>query len=394
MMNPSYERAPESESPSPVREPSYIRNLKETLNFEDSMGGLQGIFKAEEQGALPDTETLLFRDGKRRIDMVLVYEEEEYGVMTLAELTRRDMRRIFQENLIKEGLELELEEKHMAFDQEKFFLKVHVPWKALTRYAEVMNMKMPIKALYLETTFWLMWTKIQSTSKISHHLDKLKIFEYDHARIPKEPSFYTASYRQDKEEQFIIKDRETFFTAAQRSQVVWQIMMRAKYDESEKVGIRRLLNNGTYLAAFPLHEGNYNLESPTGINMDRRLLYTEWARPGQWYKKQPLWLIKKYFGDKIGLYFAWLGFYTNMLIPASAVGLLCFFYGLISMNSNDNIPSQEICDDKIGGNITMCPLCDKVCDYQKLKTSCVFAKMTYLFDNPATVFFAIFMSFW
>jgi len=35
----------------------------------------------------------------------------------------------------------------MAFDQEKLFLKVHVPWKALTRYAEVMNMKMPIKVM-------------------------------------------------------------------------------------------------------------------------------------------------------------------------------------------------------------------------------------------------------
>ncbi|KAJ4444612.1 hypothetical protein ANN_06408 [Periplaneta americana] len=96
---------------------------------------------------LPDTETLLFRDGKRRIDMVLVYEEEDYGVMTLAEVTRREMRKVFQENLVKEGLELELEEKQMAFDQEKYFVKIHVPWKALTRYAEVMNMKMPIKQL-------------------------------------------------------------------------------------------------------------------------------------------------------------------------------------------------------------------------------------------------------
>lgn len=42
----------------------------------------------------------------------------------------------------------------------------------------------------------------------------------------------------------------------------------------------------------------------------------------------------------------------------------------------------------------MCPLCDKVCDYQQLNSSCVFAQITYLFDNPATVFFAIFMSFW
>jgi anoctamin-4 len=63
---------------------------------------------------LPDTETLLFRDGKRRIDMVLVYEEEEFGVMTLAEVTRREMRKVFQENLVKEGLELELEGKQVS----------------------------------------------------------------------------------------------------------------------------------------------------------------------------------------------------------------------------------------------------------------------------------------
>jgi anoctamin-4 len=63
---------------------------------------------------LPDTDTLLFRDGKRRIDMVLVYEEEEFGVMTLAEVTRREMRKVFQENLVREGLELELEGKQVS----------------------------------------------------------------------------------------------------------------------------------------------------------------------------------------------------------------------------------------------------------------------------------------
>ena len=46
------------------------------------------------------------------------------------------------------------------------------------------------------------------------------------------------------------------------------------------------------------------------------------------------------------------------------------------------------------GNITLCPLCDKACKYQKLMDSCKFARLTYLFDNPATVFFAIFMSLW
>jgi anoctamin-6 len=42
----------------------------------------------------------------------------------------------------------------------------------------------------------------------------------------------------------------------------------------------------------------------------------EWATLKAWYKKQPLWLIKNYFGVKIGLYFAWLGFYTQVTIKA------------------------------------------------------------------------------
>lgn len=56
--------------------------------------------------------------------------------------------------------------------------------------------------------------------------------------------------------------------------------------------------------------------------------------------------------------------------------------------------SKEICDPFGPGNITLCPMCDKACRYQRLVDSCKFARLTYLFDNPATVFFAIFMSLW
>ena len=56
---------------------------------------------------------------------------------------------------------------------------------------------------------------------------------------------------------FIIKDRETFFSSAQRSQMVWQILMRTSYDDddSDRVGIVRLLSNGVFNAAYPLHDG-------------------------------------------------------------------------------------------------------------------------------------------
>lgn len=64
------------------------------------------------------------------------------------------------------------------------------------------------------------------------------------------------------------------------------------------------------------------------------------------------------------------------------------------MESADNTPSKEICDITGPGNITLCPSCDTVCEFQKLHESCLFSRITYLFDNPSTVFFAIFMSFW
>ena len=42
-------------------------------------------------------------------------------------------------------------------------------------------------------------------------------------------------------------------------------------------------------------------------------------------------LFRKYFGEKIGLYFAWLGWYTGMLFPAALVGLLVFLYGVFTL---------------------------------------------------------------
>uniref|UniRef100_A0A8C8GGT9 Anoctamin n=1 Tax=Oncorhynchus tshawytscha TaxID=74940 RepID=A0A8C8GGT9_ONCTS len=101
-------------------------------------------------------------------------------------------------------------------------------------------------------------------------------------------------------------------------------------------------------------------------------------------------LCRKYFGEKIGLYFAWLGLYTQMLIPASLVGVIVFLYGCATVD--DNIPSMEICHPK--NNITMCPLCDRACSYWKLKEACGTARASHLFDNPATVFFSIFMALW
>uniref|UniRef100_A0A8C7YZ35 Anoctamin n=1 Tax=Oryzias sinensis TaxID=183150 RepID=A0A8C7YZ35_9TELE len=121
-----------------------------------------------------------------------------------------------------------------------------------------------------------------------------------------------------------------------------------------------------------------------------QILHEEWANYGVMYKYQPVDLIRKYFGEQIGLYFAWLGVYTQLLIPPSVLGIIVFLYGIFTVDTN--VPSQETCNHNL--NITMCPLCDAVCDYWHLSTVCSLARASYLFDNGATVLFAIFMSLW
>lgn len=59
---------------------------------------------------------------------------------------------------------------------------------------------------------------------------------------------------------------------------------------------------------------------------------------------------RSYFGEKVALYFLWLGWYTKLLVPAAALGVLVFLYGLFFFNTNPlmwvTLP-KNVCQEKI-----------------------------------------------
>ncbi|KAH7934041.1 hypothetical protein HPB49_020775 [Dermacentor silvarum] len=371
--------------------------------------------------------SLYFRDGKRRIDFVLAYEKLDDRVLENRRVT-------FEKNLLGEGLELELEDAAASRDGKTNFLKVHAPWEVLINYAEKLHLRMPIKKRGRVVPFPTLKvgegeapalpdlkeleegsTELEveaKPTKLDTLWAKLWIpFPYDKKLIPDEKQFFTAEFVCQREPMYLMQYKETFFTQAIRSRIAWEVLMRAAYEDTESQrGIHKLLNDQVYLEAYPLHDGpigSGSFDPLKEVPTERRLLYSEWARPAAWYKQQPLGLIRRYFGEKTGLYFAWLGFYTTMLFLPAALGLLTTFVGVLGMTTNT--PTTEVCDRTIAGDFILCPACNKTCPYDYLYNKCTIRRASislseikqrvknaiiYIVDNGATVGFAIFMALW
>jgi anoctamin-1 len=154
--------------------------------------------------------------------------------------------------------------------------------------------------------------------------------------------------------------------------------------DDNSIGIDKLLSDGVYDAAYPLHDGHH-----TNSECQRGLLYKEWGLVKNWIKHQPLDTVKNYFGVKVALYFSWLGFYTNMLILPSILGVIVFIFGLSTMFTNKYV--DEICN--ANETVVLCPKCDS-CNFTKLSDTCNYERINHILDNNFTIFFAICMAIW
>ncbi|XP_055844830.1 anoctamin-6 isoform X2 [Episyrphus balteatus] len=311
-----------------------------------------------------------FQDGERSVDFVLAFNGDDTS--TDNEIKRN----IFETNLEKEGLQLERDKT-----QRIHFVKVHAPLEVLSRYSEILKIKLPMK-----------WLKGQS--EVTDHSFQLmetikSLFgwcctsvELDTSKFPPREQRIYCEFSRNYLHLFDW-ERPNFFDATVRNSIINFILERQHFVEGEEtpdnLGIEKLIADRVYDAAYPLHDDN-----------DKDLLLSEWATVRKWMDHQPLDSVREYFGPKVALYYAWLGFYTHMLIPVSIIGILCFVYGFATWSS-DTI-SNEICS--ANKTTLMCPQCDKRCDYWKLQDTCNSSKMNYLIDNNVTVVFAFVMSVW
>ncbi|XKL59957.1 hypothetical protein PGB90_000973 [Kerria lacca] len=372
--NTKYMKPPNSDDCNVMKE--------EILNF-DHIPGSTTCYSEDE---IP---MKIFNNNVKTVDFVLVYDNKPSRRsprrFVFDNDSKNKIRNIFENNLVQEaGLKLDKEiVNHLTF------VKIHAPVPVLKKYCEILKFKMPLKETKEEqdglmSNFSFLW-------KIKYYFKKIirTVVTIDPRKHYQEETKLHAEYSADK---FYLFDEESpnFFTPTIRILVTDFILNRTKWSENESdlhsVGIQTLIDNDVYKTAYPIHDGSY-----TENGSLRNRLYSEWADLNKWIRLQPTDDIKNYLGVKFAFYFAWLGFYTQLLIPATFFGLIVVIYGIISSPSQDQ-SSSFICNN--GSGFIMCPLCDKNCDYWKLSDTCTSSKITYLFDNKLSVVFAFLMSVW
>ena len=148
--------------------------------------------------------------------------------------------------------------------------------------------------------------------------------------------------------------------------------------EMSRLGIANLIETKLYTDAYPVHSGPYlwsrNNEKLLGkwennikLLTDRQKLFYSWSCRKAFFKQQPLEQVRRYFGEKTGLYFAWLGFYARWMLYPALFGLIVFVLGWILLFFDPVV--NTACSEEPQPDLVLCPTCD-FCGFSLINSAC------------------------
>ncbi|CAJ0572835.1 unnamed protein product, partial [Mesorhabditis spiculigera] len=137
-------------------------------------------------------------------------------------------------------------------------------------------------------------------------------------------------------------------------------------------------------------EVELNATSDEALNR-RELLMKHWATFSAMRKGQPIDSIKRYFGTKIAIYFAFLETTTRMFGIAGCFGIVWLIFVLAMLFNEKQTTIREICSDH---STLLCPRCNRFCDFRRWADECVMTQISYFFDQWGTMVVGMCITVW
>ncbi|CAG8717404.1 44624_t:CDS:10, partial [Gigaspora margarita] len=296
---------------------------------------------------------------------------------------RNQKRRNFERLLLKSGLVIE-QEQDAASDN--VYIKLYAPFEKLCEQAEVIKLRMRLDTKNMKELRELEELMPQVKPRFA---GIMKYFKH-----PVNLKKQAAVFKTEKIGQFEV--------LVDGNQVLAKRPIKS-------LSILNLIKAKVYLDFFPLHDGSY--EHDTTIDIERLVETSFYGEPrykisdddrkpilasssdnddgerptlyrnnvklnkrawlfDNWVKsfsRQPIEEIRDYFGEKVALYFSWLGHYTTWLAISSIAGILVVINGTIEGIKTGAI--KRAFDGDVAG-------------------------ISVIWDNSLTAPFALFMSIW
>lgn len=148
-------------------------------------------------------------------------------------------------------------------------MKIHAPFDLLCDTAEDMKMKMPIRENDIVIRPWY-----ETFLGIYDTMKKIDPFELRNGATNPGKNYFVTHFDKERLQDYIgHKNPDTFFTAAERSRLVYYILEKTKFGDRElDLGVFNLIHRGVILDAYPLHSGPPREDADDPVTNDRQAL--------------------------------------------------------------------------------------------------------------------------
>ncbi|ORY50474.1 DUF590-domain-containing protein [Rhizoclosmatium globosum] len=285
-------------------------------------------------------------------------------VVNLLDTKGEALRKKFETRMLQNGLIVERERS--IENPEEVFIKIITPFSVLCAEAQLMKLRLPLKvdnrferrlsmasngSIIVPTLFTKSIAFIKRLFMVNGNDTRCQSATFKRKDLP---IFKGGDPRDTCFEEIQTK----FFRDSHRSLLTLNLISKVEISvlisgqtQKQKKGIDYLLGENIYTAMFHLHEDE---NDQTTL---RARLKRDWVH--KYFAIQPIDDVAAYFGETVGLYFAFAGFYNLWLLISTGLGIIVVLYGLTQAYTVKNGFDWFV-----------------------------------LFDNDLTPFFGLFMSLW